>query len=146
MGFQTAGERHAKSLHQAELGREQARQSRRHPLQPPRRAFADELAHHSAEAVAGIETVSATAWFLPLYSPDLNPIEARWAKVKQAVRRQAARTFETRIGAISHPRRLPRLFPRLCLLPLRSLRALSRATRTVGESNLLLAGSIVDRF
>ena len=59
-------------------------------------------AHHSADAVAAIEAVGATAWFLPPYSPDLNPIESMWAKVKQAVRRQAARTFETLIEAIGH--------------------------------------------
>lgn len=57
-------------------------------------------AHHSAAAIAAIETVGATAWFLPPYSPDLNPVESMWSKIKQAVRRQAARTFETLIEAI----------------------------------------------
>ena len=56
--------------------------------------------HHSADAIAAIETAGATTWFLPPYSPDLNPIEAMGAKVKQAVRRLAARTFEGLIDAI----------------------------------------------
>jgi transposase len=59
-------------------------------------------AHHSAEAIAAIEAVGATAWFLPPDSPDLNPIESMGSKVKQAVRRQAARTFETLIEAVGH--------------------------------------------
>ena len=34
-------------------------------------------------------------WFLPAYSPDLNPIEEAFSKVKNAVRKAAARTRET---------------------------------------------------
>jgi transposase len=32
--------------------------------------------------------------YLPAYSPDLNPIEPGWAKVKAALRRVAARTVD----------------------------------------------------
>ena len=33
-------------------------------------------------------------WFLPSYSPDLNPIELAWSKVKSALRQAKARTRE----------------------------------------------------
>ena len=33
--------------------------------------------------------------YLPVYRPDLNPIEPGWAKVKSYLRRRAARTSET---------------------------------------------------
>ncbi|MDR2708143.1 MAG: transposase, partial [Nitrososphaerota archaeon] len=36
----------------------------------------------------------AFVWFLPAYSPDLNPIELIWSKVKAVLRRLKARTFE----------------------------------------------------
>ena len=57
----------------------------------------DNLSPHKAPAVrqrleaAGFELV-----YLPRYSPDLNPIEPMWAKVKAALRGAAART----IGAL----------------------------------------------
>jgi transposase len=41
-------------------------------------------------------------WFLPSYSPDLSPIELAFAKIKQAVRRAAARTSEALEAAIAH--------------------------------------------
>jgi transposase len=37
--------------------------------------------------------------FLPPYSPDYNPIENMWSKVKTLLRAAAARTFETVIDA-----------------------------------------------
>jgi len=36
----------------------------------------------------------AYVWFLPKYSPDLNPIEFMWSKVKSVLRKLKARTFE----------------------------------------------------
>jgi transposase len=36
----------------------------------------------------------AYVWFLPAYSPDLNPIELIWSKVKTALRKMKARSFE----------------------------------------------------
>jgi len=39
-------------------------------------------------------------WYLPPYSPDFNPIEAMWSKIKQILRSLAARTFEGLIRAI----------------------------------------------
>lgn len=49
-------------------------------------------AHRSPKAQALIEAVGAELWFLPPYSPDLNPIEKMWSKVKAFLRRAKART------------------------------------------------------
>jgi len=55
----------------------------------------DNLSAHKSDAVIeAIESVGATAWYLPAYSPDLNPIEKLWSKVKAWLRRVAARTFD----------------------------------------------------
>ena len=39
--------------------------------------------------------------FLPAYSPDLNPIEKMWSKVKQSLRSAEARTREALVEAIA---------------------------------------------
>lgn len=51
-------------------------------------------AHKSPAVVDTIESAGATVWYLPPYSPDLNPIEKLWSKVKAWLRRVAARTFD----------------------------------------------------
>lgn len=38
--------------------------------------------------------MDAECLFLPAYSPDLNPIEKMWSKVKQILRGIKARTYE----------------------------------------------------
>ena len=43
--------------------------------------------HKNAGVVAAVESVGAQVLRLPRYSPDLNPIEATWAKIKALVRR-----------------------------------------------------------
>ena len=53
----------------------------------------DNLSSHKAPDIrARIEEAGATLRFLPPYSPDLNPIEMMWSKVKAYLRRAAART------------------------------------------------------
>ena len=47
-----------------------------------------------------IESAGAEVWYLPPYSPDFNPIEPMWSKIKQTLRSLAARTFEGLIEAI----------------------------------------------
>ena len=49
-----------------------------------------------------IEEVGASIWYLPPYSPDLNPIEKLWSKVKTWLRRVAARNVEGLIQAVGH--------------------------------------------
>lgn len=62
----------------------------------------DNLAsHHAAAAIAAIESVDAAVWFLPAYSPDLNPIEKMWSKVKSCLRRVAASTIDGLIQAMA---------------------------------------------
>ena len=61
----------------------------------------DNLAAHKGAAVReAIEAVGAAVLFLPPYSPDFNPIESMWSKVKQFLRHAAARTFDTLVAAI----------------------------------------------
>ena len=54
----------------------------------------DNLPAHKAGGVrAAIEAVGATLLYLPPYSPDLNPIEMAFAKLKALLRGVAARTI-----------------------------------------------------
>ena len=59
--------------------------------------------HKSDEARDMIEAAGASLLFLPPYSPDLNPIEQVFAKLKHFMRKSAERTVETtwkRVGAL----------------------------------------------
>ena len=48
--------------------------------------------HKNEETLALIRQAGAEADFLPAYSPDLNPIEKMWSKVKNRLRSLEART------------------------------------------------------
>ena len=55
----------------------------------------DNLPAHRASRVRALLDASGFAYrYLPAYSPDLNPIEPGWAKVKAELRRGAARTVD----------------------------------------------------
>lgn len=56
--------------------------------------------HKNADARAAIEAAGAEIWDLPPYSPDLNPIEKMWSKVKAFLRKAKARTPEALYQAI----------------------------------------------
>ncbi len=58
-------------------------------------------AHYDTEAIALIETQGAAVKFLPPYSPDFNPIEKMWSKIKTRLRGLAARTQQELSKAIS---------------------------------------------
>ena len=61
----------------------------------------DNLASHKgAEIRAMIEAAGAALWFLPPYSPDFNPIEKLWSKVKAFLRAVKARGTEQLYQAI----------------------------------------------
>ncbi len=61
----------------------------------------DNLASHKVAGVReAIEEMGASIWYLPPYSPDLNPIEKLWSKVKTWLRRIAARTVEGLIQGV----------------------------------------------
>ena len=66
--------------------------------------------HKNAAANAAIKARGAELRFLPAYSPDFNPIEMLFAKIKALVRSAAARCFDTLCGAMaehSMPYRAP---------------------------------------
>jgi transposase len=57
--------------------------------------------HKNQETLAFIREAGAEAFFLPAYSPDLNPIEKMWSKVKNRLRSLEARTAEELQTAIA---------------------------------------------
>jgi transposase len=71
-------------------------------LRPGDIVVLDNLAAHRIGVVArAIRKAGAGVWYLPPYSPDLNPIEKVWAKVKALLRKAAARTREALWDAIA---------------------------------------------
>ncbi len=57
--------------------------------------------HKDKAAVALIEAAGAEVRPLPPYSPDLNPIEKMWSKVKASLRRTKARDPDALLAAIA---------------------------------------------
>ena len=51
-------------------------------------------AHKAARVRAALEAAGIAYRYLPAYSPDLNPIEPCWSKLKQWLRAKAARSLE----------------------------------------------------
>ena len=51
-------------------------------------------AHKSATAQAALKAQGNWLLFLPRYSPDLNPIEMAFSKLKTLIRKAAARTYD----------------------------------------------------
>ena len=71
-------------------------------LRPGDLVIMDNLAPHKSDPTLELITqAGAQALFLPAYSPDLNPIEKMWSKVKNSLRRQEARTPEDLVTAIA---------------------------------------------
>ncbi len=58
-------------------------------------------AHKVCGVVEAIEGCGAHVRYLPPYSPDLNPIELGWSKVKSTIRQAKARTPEALHAALS---------------------------------------------
>ncbi len=62
----------------------------------------DNLSTHKVpRIIRSIEQTGARVLFLPAYSPDLNPIEKMWSKVKEFLRATKARTAEALLIAIA---------------------------------------------
>jgi transposase len=57
--------------------------------------------HKSDPTLALIQEAGAQVLFLPAYSPDLNPIEKMWSKIKEHLRGVEARTQPELIRAIA---------------------------------------------
>ena len=62
--------------------------------------------HKSPEVAAAIWPAGAEVHFLPSYSPDLNPIEKMWSKIKSILRGLATRTSSSLHRAIRKALRL----------------------------------------
>lgn len=71
-------------------------------LRPGDVVIMDNLSSHKGAAVRElVESAQADLWYLPPYSPDLNPIEKLWSKVKAWLRRVMASTFEGLLAAMA---------------------------------------------
>jgi transposase len=70
-------------------------------LRPGQVVVLDNLSAHKGPRVRElIEGARCRLLFLPAYSPDFNPIELAFAKIKRHLRRLAARTFEALLAGI----------------------------------------------
>jgi len=70
-------------------------------LRPGDLVIMDNLGSHKGNAVRQlIRAAEAKLFFLPKYSPDLNPIEQVFAKLKHLLRKAAARTVEAVCAAV----------------------------------------------
>ena len=58
-------------------------------------------AHKNPHTLDLITQAGAEVRFLPAYSPDLNPIEMMWSKVKALLRKAQARTHQDLLRAIA---------------------------------------------
>lgn len=71
-------------------------------LQPGQSVIVDNAKAHQVEGARElIESKGARLVYLPPYSPDLNPIELAWSKVKHFLRKARARTVETLYQALA---------------------------------------------
>ena len=71
-------------------------------LHPADLVILDNLSpHKSSQTLELIQQTGAQILFLPAYSPDLNPIEKMWSKLKEFLRSKEARSLPTLIEAIA---------------------------------------------
>jgi len=85
-----------------EVFREYVRQVLAPALRPGDVVVLDNLgAHRDQAAMELIESAGAKVRFLPPYSPDLNPIEKMWSKIKEFLRNAKARTLDALLNAIA---------------------------------------------
>ena len=76
-------------------------------LKPGDVVVMDNLSSHKVSRVRQmIEDAGAEVLYLPPYSPDLNPIEKAWSKLKQLLRSAKARTKEALEEAITQSLKL----------------------------------------
>jgi transposase len=69
-------------------------------LRPGDVVILDNLSTHKMRGVReALEAARARLLYLPPYSPDFNPIEPMWSKIKQSLRSHAPRTEEQLLRA-----------------------------------------------
>ena len=79
-------------------------------LKPGQVVIMDNLSSHKVAGVRErIEGAGARVLYLPPYSPDLNPIEKAWSKLKQLLRTAKARTADALLEALRNA--LPQITP-----------------------------------
>ena len=72
-------------------------------LKPGDIVIADNLGSHKSKAVRqAIRQAGARLWFLPKYSPDLNPIEQAFAKIKHWMRLAQRRSIDDTWRHLGH--------------------------------------------
>jgi transposase len=72
-------------------------------LKPGDIVIMDNLGSHKSAAIRQmIRAVGARLWFLPPYSPDLNPIEQSFAKIKHWMRQAQKRTIDDTCRHLGH--------------------------------------------
>ncbi len=72
-------------------------------LRPGNVVILDNLSSHKSPGAApALSNVGAWFLFLPAYSPDLNPIEMAFSKLKALIRKVAARTYDQLWQAVGH--------------------------------------------
>jgi len=73
------------------------------PVLPPGSIVVmDNLSSHKSPTIAKLlYDAGSELWYLPPYSPDLNPIENMWSKIKNLLRSAKARTQEELYKAIA---------------------------------------------
>jgi len=72
-------------------------------LKPGDIVITDNLGSHKSKMVRdAIKAAGARLWFLPPYSPDLNPIEQTFAKIKHWMRMAQKRTIEEAWKHVGH--------------------------------------------
>lgn len=72
-------------------------------LEPGSIVVMDNLSiHKSPKTRRLIEEAGGSIFFLPTYSPDFNPIELAWSKLKSFLRQQQARSRDALDQAITH--------------------------------------------
>jgi len=72
-------------------------------LRPGNLVIMDNLAPHKSDPTLELITAAGAEFlFLPAYSPDLNPIEKMWSKVKSILRSAEARTPDDLVTAIGN--------------------------------------------
>jgi transposase len=82
-------------------------------LKPGDIVIMDNLGSHKAAAIRQmIHAAGARLWYLPPYSPDLNPIEQAFAKIKHWMRRAQKRSIEDTWRHIGHL--IPTIRPAEC--------------------------------
>lgn len=69
-------------------------------LSPGEIVVLDNYSAHKAGDLDPIYEAGATVMFLPEYSPDLNPIELMWSKIKAILRKLKARTAVALVDAM----------------------------------------------